>query len=275
MTALLAMLVTAGFGYLAETQYDPRAALAAELESADQAVREQMLERGWEPIAQPPSSPLERAQIEVLRAQRNFTLPLSSGTVTGQPPKHSAIEPALQVIAHELAKLSPQFLRKSRLRRVLLTGALKLDETSIPSLPNYERTLLIDPDVPSDFLRHLLYHELFHFLDYADDDSLSVDPEWQELNDRYFVYGSGGRYLREPGAAEFRRDLPGFVSRYATSALEEDKAEVFAFAFITPAALLELAARDVRVSAKLAAVRRQVAQFHGPTAELMPRPSTR
>jgi hypothetical protein len=102
------------------------------------------------------------------------------------------------------------------------------------------------------------HHELFHFADYADDDQLQHDPDWEMLNDRWFSYGSGGRFVREPGSARFEPDLHGFVSKYSRSALEEDKAEIFAFLMTRPDAMAELARRDAVVARKVALVKLQL-----------------
>ena len=93
---------------------------------------------------------------------------------------------------------------------------------------------------------------------YADDDQLSHDPVWLGLNDRYFVYGSGGRFSRAPGVGRFSAELPGFVSRYATSALEEDKAETFAMRMTAPRKFATLTAADPILRAKAAALEAQL-----------------
>jgi hypothetical protein len=129
---------------------------------------------------------------------------------------------------------------------------------AIPSLPNYHGALVLDVDADAPFLRRLVHHEVFHFADYADDDQLSRDPAWAALNDRYFVYGSGGRFLRDPGAGCFTDKYPGFVSEYATSALEEDKAEIFAMRMVAPRELDAFASADPIVRAKSRAIEAQL-----------------
>jgi hypothetical protein len=55
--------------------------------------------------------------------------------------------------------------------------------------------------------------------------------------------------------------LPGFVSRYATSALEEDKAETFAFLMAAPVRLDAIAARDAVIRNKIVALRAELHEF--------------
>ena len=101
---------------------------------------------------------------------------------------------------------------------------------------------------------------MFHFVDFVDDGLLSGDEAWERLNRPGFVYGGGGRFMRDPGSARFTDALPGFVSRYAMSAVEEDKAEVFSFLMTAPRKAECVARGDTTLDAKLAAVRRQIAR---------------
>ena len=64
--------------------------------------------------------------------------------------------------------------------------------------------------------------------------------------------------MRQPGSARLSTETPGFLSRYSTSAVEEDKAEVFAFLVTAPEQVRSIMDRDVVVRAKVAAIARQV-----------------
>ena len=119
------------------------------------------------------------------------------------------------------------FLAKAGLRRVLFCDELREDRRPIPSLPNYNRTLILSLDDDRDYLARLFHHELFHFIDLADDGSVLRDPEWEKLNAPGFTYGLGGRMMRGPEASA-EPPPRGFVSGYGTASLEEDKAEIFA-----------------------------------------------
>ena len=127
---------------------------------------------------------------------------------------------------------------------VVLTAVLGLDRN----------TLLLDVRAEPDYLRRLLHHEVFHFVDFADDGIVLADRRWEALNRTGFSYGHGGRDMRAPEATPMREDLPGFVSLHATSALEEEKAEIFAFMMARPDEMRRLAARDEVVAAKMAYV---------------------
>jgi hypothetical protein len=263
ITVGLSVLTTASIGYLGERLYDPREARAALLEESDASARDEMLAMGWEPLSADVAADAAehlRAQkgVELLAAARPFSLPLGNGPVAGVPPDAASLPAVARLLADELGRYPRQLLGASRFRRVLLCSELSEDGRAIPSLPNYERTLLLGVDAPPDFLRRLIHHELYHFADYADDDQVERDPEWEKLNGKYFVYGSGGRFQRDPESSLPSPDRPGFVTPYAASALPEDKAETFAFMMVSPGAIAERTRSDPVLRSKTFAVKRQL-----------------
>lgn len=249
-----AVALTAGLGLAAEMNRDDRAAQARELEN-DAATREELLELGWAPIEDATARALaDERGVELLVAERAFQLPLGNGPISGTPPGAAGVERAVVIVAEELRRLPEGFLASAGLWRVLFCEGLLEGDDVIPSLPNYRHTLLLDVQAEPAYLRRLVHHEVFHFVDYADDGIVLADRRWEALNRTGFAYGYGGRDMRGPEATPMREDLPGFVSLYATSALEEDKAEIFAFMMARPDAMRRLAARDEVIAAKMAYV---------------------
>jgi hypothetical protein len=265
-TVAFALIVMPSFGFLA-AHYSSDRAVARELaREADEAARQGMLADGWQPIQSGAAAPVAQSVkaslgVELLAATRPFRLTLIGGALSGRAPDAERLERAVRAVAAELARYPKAFLGASRFERVLFCAGLEQAKLGIPSLPNYEHTLLLDVDAPPAFLRRLLDHELFHFADFADDGQVQHDPAWAKLNDHYFVYGDGGRFMRGPGVARLQTNLPGFVSKYATSALEEDKAETFAFMMVAPHAIARIAARDPIVHAKVRAIRAQLVRL--------------
>jgi hypothetical protein len=256
LMVVFAVAITAGIGFLAERMYDAREARAAEREEIDRRVREEMLELGWQPVSVVGENP---SGLEFLAATRPFSLELGNGPVAAQVADESRRDIALAIVNEELGRYPRGFLEKSRFRRVLLCANLNEAAREIPSLPNFQQTLLLDVNATPDFLRRVVHHEVFHFADYADDDQVKSDPEWTKENGNYFVYGSGGRYLRNPAVSSPNGAPPGFVTRYATSALEEDKAETFAFLMVAPGMLAERTKSDPVLARKVARVKSQLA----------------
>lgn len=187
-----------------------------------------------------------------LVATRPFEIGLANGPVAGRPA--SSLEPARTVVRRELARYPAGFLAKIRLAGIVLLDELTESGAPIPSPPNVGGLLLLDVRATERELVRTLHHELFHFLDLADDGKVGADPAWLALQPGV-VYGSGGRTMRGAWAGG-AADVGGFVSAYATSAPEEDKAETFAFAVARPAELGD----DPIVRAKVADVTRRVAE---------------
>jgi hypothetical protein len=260
LTVAAALLLTPSVGLLAAELRDPNAERARLVEEADLALRADLLGQGFSPLAGS-SGDLARLSalgIEVFTPTRAFHLESGGTVLSGAPIAAHERDRALVTLSRELARYPAEFLARARLRRLVLCSNFHEGSESIPSLPNYHGALLMDVDADPPYLRRLVHHEVFHFADYADDDQLSHDPAWLALNDRYFVYGSGGRFAREPGAGRFSAESPGFVSRYATSALEEDKAETFAMRMSAPEQFAALTATDAILRAKSAALEQQL-----------------
>jgi hypothetical protein len=250
----LAFLVTSTAGLVTETLFRKEASAGTLSPGAEALVSAQLAQRGWTPIAA--RAPIERLRakqgVELLAATRPFVLTLASGTVSGsRPSAESGLNALADILAMELGRYPTPFLRSIHLRRVLFCSSLREGGREIPSLPNFEETLVLEASSSADFLRRLLHHEVFHFLDFAEDEQVLRDAEWERLNDHFFVYGDGGRTMRAPDASRFREDLPGFVTTYSTSGLEEDKAEIFAFLMTEPLRIAKVVERDPIVAAKV------------------------
>jgi hypothetical protein len=86
-----------------------------------------------------------------------------------------------------------------------------------------------------EYIRLVLHHELFHYVDYTDDQTFE-DLEWRKLNTPKFKYGNGGHLERE--YKEKDSELKGFLNFYSTTGIEEDKAEIYQFLMLDPTSAL-------------------------------------
>ena len=253
----LALLMTGFTGVVAEVISPHEGGALAHERAADEDVRRDLLAIGWRPpgdsdLALSGRTLAESHGVELLIAQEAFELELPNGTIRGAPPADSATEPAAELVIDELGILPASFVRAIGLRRVVLCGDLAEERLPIPSLPNYRHTLLLDVGASAAFLTRLLHHEVFHFADFADDETVLADPAWAALNPADFHYGDGGRSMRNPDSATPSDGIPGFVTAYATSALEEDKAELFSFLMTDPRALRRRGLHDGVIARKRA-----------------------
>lgn len=204
--------------------------------------------------------------VAILEASRPFEASLANGPLAGRPPGAGR---ARDVIARELSRYPGSFARRIRLRGVVLASELTESGQPIPSLPNVGGLLFVDVGAAEADLVRALHHEVFHFADLADDGTLGSDPEWAALNVPGTHYGSGGRTMRGAWAARSSPELAGFVSAYATSGVEEDKAETFSFA-VARAGEAEARARvDEALARKLHAVTVRVARLDADTPKAL------
>ncbi len=257
---VVALLGVPAFGYLGDRLVGDAAAREGK-DAEGRAAEAALAERGVVPVAGWPTS---RTGISAFVAERPFELRPAHGPLRGGPPRAEARERAIAVLGRELGRYSAGWLAKAGLARVVLSADLTEDGAPIPSLPNYLQTLFVDVGVSEVYLARLVHHEVFHFFDRATRGRITVDPEWDALNAPGFAYGTGGRSMRASWVGEPRRDLTGFVTSYATSAVEEDKAELYSFAMTAGPAIREQAAGDPALQKKLAALAARLAAFGRP-----------
>jgi hypothetical protein len=262
LTIGLATLATPGIGVVA--QHVAPAHASVDDPALEQRAEAELASVGWVPAAEQfprVNDVVARIELDsgvrVLVAQRPFKLPLGHGPVHCQAASESLVVDALDILERELAHYPAGCLNRVRMRRVLLCRDLHEGWMPIPSLPNYRRTLLLDANATSTYLRRVVHHEVFHFVDFAMDEDLQRDPQWASLNPAGFEYGGGGRVMRYV-PRDWQREQRGFVSSYAQSALEEDKAEVFSMWMSDPAKLRRLALDDRVIAAKTEALRQQM-----------------
>jgi hypothetical protein len=83
-----------------------------------------------------------------------------------------------------------------------------------------------------DYAREVIHHEFDHLIEYnAFGDYTHADPAWSSYNPADFSYGTGGAacYLPNSTCLTGEHPLAGFVTGYAASGMEEDKAETYAY----------------------------------------------
>jgi len=201
--------------------------------------------------------------VALLDATQPFRIELSHGPVHGTPPSGPRLALTRAVVTRELERYPANFLRAIRMKGIVFIEDFKEGEASIPSLPNVGGLLLLDVAGSESDLTRGLHHEIFHFADLADDGTMSPDAAWDALNGPGFAYGAGGRTLRAAWAGGPLDPFMsgGFVSSYATSGVEEDKAETFAFAVSRPTQVRERASTDPVLRAKLVEIEKRVGKI--------------
>jgi len=117
--------------------------------------------------------------------------------------------------------------------RLVLVKDLFYQKQSRGGIPDcYLEFLYFDIHLGSyneSYQRHVLHHEFYHMLEEEKNSSpYYKDPAWNKLNTEGFQYGSGGANDRDGNHSVLNHPQEGFITRYAMSGLEEDKAETYA-----------------------------------------------
>lgn len=143
------------------------------------------------------------------------------------------------VLIDEWSKYPLDWVRVTRVKGIVLAVKLNvfdaLRRTSMrAAMPDIGGNVLFyDIGYGSgDYARHVIHHEFEHLKTYnLTGDYAPSDPTWLSLNPPDFRYGDGGAFCYVPGNSCLTgsHPIPGFVSGYATSAIEEDKAELYGY----------------------------------------------
>ncbi len=114
-----------------------------------------------------------------------------------------------------------------------------------------------------DKQRRYLHHVVWHQFD-ALKGQMWEDPEWVELNPpgfKYGVYTKGGIHDRSSETGLLSTQYPGFVNRYGTGYLPDDKADLFAYLIVLHHWVEERTRADPSLRAKAAVIKKRLAAY--------------
>lgn len=155
------------------------------------------------------------------------------------------------------------FIKKSKLKNVIFVNRIQFTtpffsqyRAGCPETNQTESLVLSTKERNFLYIRIVIHHELFHYIDWVDDFSYE-DEGWEELNVPGFKYGKGGEYERE--WIKLDPDAKGFINHYSTSALEEDRAEIYQYLIGCPDEALNN--KDEIVQKKVKRIRDFVMKF--------------
>ncbi len=180
--------------------------------------------------------------------------------LSAKPPDISAFEPASAAdaadfranLGDEWRHLPASAVRKTRIRRIILCSNLQVLGHPVGGYADVRNgDLYFDvrfPELAGPDLRRLIQHEFFHMLDAVDDDQGLLDPAWARLNAADFQYDTNRKFTSVNSSLLSAPE--GFVSQYATSEVQEDKAEMFANMIVNPARVASRAKTDRVLNAK-------------------------
>jgi hypothetical protein len=198
------------------------------------------------------------------RPQEDLSWKGAGYVVTGKPATGNQLKLYEPIFNKEWSLYPASYVQKAKLDRIVFVADLSVDGQLRAAVPAFDgNTMYYDPALGSyngHYQRLVVHHEFFHMVDQRMH-LLYKDAEWAKLNPAGFKYGSGGALMRTGGVGELTRKIPGFVTPYATAALEEDKAELFSHLVVDGPFIRDLALKDKVVAAKIDLLKRRLAKF--------------
>lgn len=224
----------------------------------------------WESL--PPVDEVERElsligakySLDIKVADRDFSTAVATPwPIRGGAPSDRDMQRYASIFVSEWKHYPRGFVTIVNLRRIILCRDLSVGGWRTAAVPGFDDgTLYFDVALgrhSEAYQRKTIHHEFFHMVDHSDDGIIKRDEEWQALNPEGFRYGSGGQmYQHDRQAGVASADVPGFLNRYATSGVEEDKAEVFASMMIDYKAVLVQSEQDSVLAKKVVMMKERV-----------------
>jgi len=142
----------------------------------------------------------------------------------------------LVVLQTELNKYPESFLRKAGVKNIVVCKGVSSHGLSAHGFPDPGgKSIYCTYGGFHTYFKKNIHHEIYHMIEAKfNGSSYYKDPVWAKLNSNDFKYGKGGRHFKwnDSNSENLFHPRTGFITPYATSALEEDKAEVYAGLFV-------------------------------------------
>lgn len=212
--------------------------------------------------------------IKIELEDKSSPVAMTTGKITFQPAPKQQLPAYLKLVVAEFNRYPVKFVKKTKLERIVFCTDLAFNGQRRGALPDFEHNTLyldvVSGNYNEAYQRKVIHHEYFHIVDYVDDGQLYRDDAWAKLNPPDFKYGSGGKNMQSDGTVNNVTDsVPGFLNKYSTSGVEEDKAELFGLLMTDRAAVVARAKRDRVVAAKVERLKKLLTDFCADSDEMI------
>jgi hypothetical protein len=201
----------------------------------------------------------KRYGLVIVPSQPTFPVKTFHGAIDGKEASRDDIDSYAPILASEWNCYPVSLVKRSKLRRIILCRDLSFAGQPRTAIPDFEHDdLYLDVArgrYSEPYVRKVIHHEFFHVIDYRNG-TLYADDRWSRLLPKDTRYGTGGKDAQNDSSVTgIRDDLPGFLNKYATTGVEEDKAELFAHMIVSRKIVDERAAKDAVLRAKVVLLR--------------------
>ncbi len=147
----------------------------------------------------------------------------------------------LNLLAKEFEHYPEDFFQRINLKYLCLAAAARYSGQLRAAIPDpARRTLILETSkrLKSDttYQKHVFHHDLFHYIEMMALRQEVIFKKWYKLNAKDFQYRGSGAMQFNPRYASvdwsFVHPQEGFITNYAMTAEEEDRAELAAFLLI-------------------------------------------
>lgn len=187
------------------------------------------------------------------------------GPITGKTAPEKDLKRYMDLVAAELRKYPAEFVKKIKIKKIILADDLKFDGQKRAAIPDFEHEYLhLDPregNYNKVYQQTVVHHEIFHIIDLLDDKELYEDKEWKKLNEAGFKYGDGGKNARGSDQWPLDDTLVGFLNKYSQSGVEEDKAEIYSNLMVRTKTVYARAEKDKILAKKVERMKKLLKTF--------------
>ena len=176
---------------------------------------------------------LDRFNMDLYIPDTNYYLSTDFFEISSKPATSTDLDLYTPLFMLEWWIYPKQFIQRANLKRLTFVHDIEFTTNSYTQprtgCPDYKTTksiIFATHETNFAYMRIVLHHEFFHYIDYADDQSYD-DDGWEKLNQKGFKYGKGGDSERE--WIKLDKNIKGFINHYSTTDLAEDRAEIYQY----------------------------------------------
>lgn len=169
--------------------------------------------------------------------------------ISGKKPMEKPYSETVRSLDRLLRRLPQKLVSKLNIKSVVIMSDLKDGDKPVAGIAEWPRvkgedcsaaTIYLCTDFNSSDFEHAFFHEIFHLVDARYN---SDDEDWAAFGSKYSE--------RTVKVGE------GLISDYAATAIEEDKAEMFAYMVLEMRSVAAQAKKDETLGKKLALIKRR------------------
>ena len=217
----------------------------------------------YEQIKEDVTALLDRLNMELYIPKSKYDLSTDFFDITSNPATSTDLDLYTPLFMLEWWIYPKKFIQRANIKTITLvhdiemtTNSYTQPRTGCPDYKNTKSIIYATHETNFAYMRIVLHHEFFHYVDYSDDQSYD-DDGWEKLNQKGFKYGKGGDTERE--WVKLDKEIKGFINHYSTTDLAEDRAEIYQYLIGCPDEALNN--RDEIVSKKAKRIQNFINNF--------------